>query len=73
MYICGKLWERWLENVPEWWIVLGDKWEVAIAVAVELDGPVVGRFNSTFRANYGEGGWRMNQSDGWWCVRNGKW
>jgi len=54
-------------------MVLGDKWEVAIAVAVELDGPVVVRFNSTFRANYGEGGWRMNQSDGWWCVRNGKW
>jgi hypothetical protein len=28
--------------------VLGDKWEVAIAVAVELDGPVGAKVKGTF-------------------------
>jgi hypothetical protein len=62
-----------LENLLEWWVVLGDKWEVAIKVAVELDGPVVVRFNSTFMADCGQAGWLIYQSDEWWWVRNGKW
>jgi hypothetical protein len=43
-YICGKLWR--------WWVVLGDKWEVAIAVAVELDGPVGAKVKGTFVENW---------------------
>ena len=53
-------------------MVLGDKWEVAIKVVVELDGPVVARVNCPFVENCGEGGWRIYQSGCWW-VRNGKW
>jgi hypothetical protein len=59
-----------------WWVVLGDKWEVAIKVAVELVGPVVIRVNCTFVTNCGEGGCRIDQSGVWWWVRNekfGKW
>ena len=26
----------WWKNVPEWWVVLGDKWQVAMKLAVEL-------------------------------------
>jgi hypothetical protein len=52
VYICGKLWGKWLENVP----VMGgasDKWEVAIAVAVKLDGPVGAKVKGTFVENWG--------------------
>jgi hypothetical protein len=27
--ICDKLWGRWLENLPEWWVLVGEKWQVA--------------------------------------------
>jgi hypothetical protein len=53
-------------------VVLDDKWQVATKVTVELDGPVVVRFNSTFMADCGEAGWLIYQSDKWWWVRNGK-
>ena len=49
---------------------MGEKWEVAIIVAVELNGPVV---EGTCVANCGESGWRIQQSGGWWSLRNGKW
>jgi len=55
---------RWLENLPDCWVV-GEKWEVTITMAVELDGPVVARVNGTFMAYYGESCWRIYQSEGW--------
>jgi hypothetical protein len=42
-------------------VVLGDKWEVAIAVAVELDGPVRAKVKGTFVKNWG------------WMVLGDKW
>jgi len=41
-----------MENLPDCWVV-GEKWEVTITMAVELDGPVVARVNGTFMANCG--------------------
>jgi hypothetical protein len=61
-FICGKLLERWLKNLPECSAVLGDKWEVAIKVAVELVGPVVARVDGTSVTNW----W-------WWVVLGDKW
>src|SRR6267154_2598807 len=52
--------------------MIGEKWEVAMKVVVELDGPVVARVNCPFVENCGEGGWRIYQSGCWW-VKNGKW
>jgi hypothetical protein len=40
-------------------MVLGDKWEVAIAVVVELDGPVGAKVKGTFVEN-----WKWE----WWVV-----
>jgi hypothetical protein len=36
-YIYGKLWGRWLENLPEWWVIVGDKWEVATTVDLSME------------------------------------
>jgi hypothetical protein len=36
-YIYGKLWRRWLNNLPEWWVVVGKKWEVSITVHMEFN------------------------------------
>jgi len=71
-FICGQLWGRWLDNLPEWWVMLGDKWEVTIKVAVELVVPVVARVNGPLVANCEESG-RISQSSQWWWVRNSKW
>jgi hypothetical protein len=62
-----------LENVQEWWVVLSDKWEVAMKVAVDLNELVMARGNGTFVTNCGEGGWTIYQSGGWWWVKNNKW
>jgi hypothetical protein len=45
---------------------------VATKVTLELDRPVVVRFDSTFMANCGEAAWIIYQSDEWWCVKNDK-
>ena len=61
-----------MDNVPKWWVVLGDKWEVTIKVTVELVVPVVARVNGPLVQNCEESG-RISQSGQWWWVRNSKW
>jgi len=38
---------------------MGEKWKVAIKVAVEFNGPVVAKVKCAFVANCKEGGWRI--------------
>ena len=63
---------KWQQSGHGIYCVMGEKWAVAMKVAVELDGPVVARASGTFMANCGEGGWIIYQSGGWWWVKNGK-
>ena len=81
---CGEGSLRIYKSSGWWWVrndkwqqsyviccVMGEKWAVAMNIAVELDGPVVARVKGTSVENC-EGGGRMYQSGGWWWMSNGK-
>ena len=57
---------KWQRNGYRIYCVMGEKWAVAMNIAVELDGPVVARVSGTLMANYGEAGWIIYQSGEWW-------
>jgi hypothetical protein len=64
---------KWQQSGYEIYCVMGEKWEVATNIAVELDGPMLVRISGTFMANCKEAAWIIYQSDEWWWVRHGKW